>query len=48
MPLGAIEPADGEDEVVVALGPIRKLLRRVRHHIGVQADGTLQAVGDVA
>ena len=48
MALRAVEPADREHEVVVALGPVRQLLRWVRHHLRVEPGRALQAVGDVA
>ena len=48
VPLCAVEPADAEHEVVVALGPVRKLLRRVRHHLGFEPGRTAHALGHVA
>ena len=46
--LCAVQTAHREHEVVVALGPVRQLLRRVRHHLRGDSRRALQAVGDVA
>ena len=47
-PLGAVEPARGEDEVAVAVTAKRKLLRRVRQHLGDETRRPLEPVGHVA
>ena len=47
-PLGAVEPADREDEVAVLVAAVRELLRRVRHHLGGDPGRALEPVGDVA
>ena len=47
-PLRAVEPADREDEVAVLVAAVRQLLRRVRHHLGVEPGRALEPVGDVA
>ena len=48
VPLRAVEPADGEDEVAVAVVAVGQLLRRVRQHLGREPGRALDPVGDVA
>ena len=48
MPLGAVESPHREHEIVIALGPVWQLLRRMRHHLRGDPRRALQAVGDVA
>ena len=47
-PLRAVEPVDREDEVAVAVGAVRQLLRRLRQHLGLEPGRALEPVGDVA
>ena len=48
VPLGAVESPHRKHEVVVALRPVRQLLRWVRHHLRGDSGRSLQAVGDIA
>ena len=45
--LRAVEAADRQDEVVVALRAVRKLLRRVGHQLGLQTRRALEPPCDV-
>ena len=47
-PLRAVEPVDGEDEVVVAVAAVRERRRRVRHDLRVEPGRVAQPPGDVA
>ena len=47
-PLRPVEPVDGEDEVVVAVGAVRQLLRRRQQRLRLQPERPLEPVGDVA
>ena len=47
-PLRAVEPVDGEDEVVVAVAAVRERRRRVRHDLRLEPGRVAQPPGDVA
>ena len=47
VPLRTVEAADGQHEVVVALGPVRQLLRRMGHHLRRDPGRALESLGDV-
>ena len=47
VPLRAVEPPDRQHEVVVALGPVGQLLRRMGHHLRRDPGRALESLGDV-
>ena len=47
VPLRTVEAADGQHEVVVALGPVGQLLRRMGHHLRRDPGRALESLGDV-